>query len=189
MQVIYGRLCRTKYAVYVMYTAFFVSRMKFAGVVRRTSASASNIKTMEALKMTFKFFYLRVIPVLMILLTIISFVKPDMLEFFDEQSILVMRIVALAIVGGIIVQQILFYRCKKCKKWFAMRKGYHEHIGQDVETRRDETGEKRLTHDGSITEIQYTDVNYTRDVYKVTYTCKYCGYRKYKNKVGKFRKA
>jgi len=70
-----------------------------------------------------------------------------------------------------------------------MTKGASEFLGTDSYKSREQTGETRSEYTGRVTERHYSDVNYSRDVNMVTYHCKNCGYRKYKEKVGRYRKA
>jgi uncharacterized C2H2 Zn-finger protein len=83
---------------------------------------------------------------------------------------------------------IWFLRCNKCKKWFAMRKRYSRHVESETGTRQEETGQTVSERTGKITERHYTNVEYTRDIYSVTYSCKHCGNEKFRRKKGKFRK-
>ncbi|MDR2571864.1 MAG: hypothetical protein LBD23_16420 [Oscillospiraceae bacterium] len=138
--------------------------------------------------MSFKFVFFRVIPFLIIFMAVISFIAPDIIGTTSTQEIWVVRIISLLIIAGIVFFKILFYRCKMCKKWFAMKKSASQHIGTDSYTSREQTGETR-SDDGRVVQTHHTDVEYIRDVHKVTYSCKYCGARKYREKTGKYRKS
>ena len=139
--------------------------------------------------MSFRFFFTRMLPGIIIVGAILTFIVPGFTEQFGVTETWFIRIAALLIILGVIFWRILFYRCKICGKWFALRKGMSTFIGQDSYNAREETGQSINEFTGKVTARQYTDVEYSRDVHKVAYSCKYCGSRKYREEAGKYRKS
>jgi hypothetical protein len=92
-------------------------------------------------------------------------------------------------IGLLILLGLWFYRCNKCKNWFAIKKGSSKHIHDESMTRREETGITRSEKSGDITERHYSNIEYSRAVYRITFKCKHCGHSKFKTKKGGYSKA
>lgn len=73
------------------------------------------------------------------------------------------------------------FRCKKCKKWFAVQnrdtiQTKSEKIYMVVENKT------RSAYSGEVTATTEQHIPGKRNTYKTTYVCKYCGAEKYKYK-------
>ena len=98
-----------------------------------------------------------------------------------------LSLIALLALGGVFLMYAWNYRCKSCKKWFAMQKGTTEFAGTQNAKLEVETGVTRSEYDGKVTQRHFSKVDHTRDVYKINYICKYCGNKDFDSKFGKFR--
>jgi hypothetical protein len=90
--------------------------------------------------------------------------------------------------GGLFLLFAWTYRCKKCKKWWALIKGSTDYAGEQKARFQVETGVTRSEYDGKVTQRHYSDADHTRAVYRITYSCKYCENKEYDSKYSKYRK-
>lgn len=105
--------------------------------------------------MSFRFFFFRVLPVIYLVVAIIAFFAPGILSL-SPQATLIIRILSVVVIAVVIFVKMLFYRCKDCKKWFALVKE------------------------------RSSDIEYSRNASNIAYTCKHCGSKKFKKKTNAF---
>ncbi|MDR2600408.1 MAG: hypothetical protein LBC73_09045 [Oscillospiraceae bacterium] len=104
-----------------------------------------------------------------------------------DVTIIFMPLIGLIFLGLTFIILVWPFRCKSCKKWFAMKKTAKDYAGQQNSTFREQTGEIR-DNSGNVTGSVHSDVAYTRPVYDLTYACKHCETKKTVRDTGKFKK-
>jgi hypothetical protein len=103
-------------------------------------------------------------------------------QFFVYRLLKVVQIVLITVSGFCLFLIGAWpFRCKKCKKWFAVQKRdmiqtQSEKIYTVVENKT------RSAYTGEVTATTEQHIPGKRNTYKTTYVCKYCGAEKYKYK-------
>jgi len=103
---------------------------------------------------------------------VLTFIAPDFIAT-GSRDVWLIRMIGILFISGVVLKEIWFYRCKVCKKWFAMKKSNVSVVGQDVKESKD------AYH---VVETKIADIH------SHGYKCKYCGATKSRQKRGKYRK-
>jgi len=93
---------------------------------------------------------------------------------FDTMLFFCYMILALSLFG-IIMIAVTFRRCKSCKKWFAMVESDRNVVETRTQFREEKVGETRSIYNGNVIGENFAKIEYKRDIYEMTYTCKHCG--------------
>ena len=103
---------------------------------------------------------------------VLTFIAPDFIAT-GSREVWIIRMIGVLFISGVVLKEIWFFRCKVCKKWFAMKKSNVSVVGQEVKESKDGY---------NVIETKVANIH------SHGYKCKYCGATKSRRKLGKFKK-
>jgi len=116
---------------------------------------------------------LKSIALLIGIAVVLTFIAPDFIAM-NSREVWLIRMIGVLFISIVVFKEMWFYRCNKCKNWFAMKESNVTIVGHDVKESKDgyNVVEKKIA-----------------EIRSHGYNCKYnCGGAKSRKKRGKYRK-